>query len=106
MNDPSHIRKRSSETEGVFFCVLTHSPKKQNLDKMIEKMDKILNDYNGKSGLPYKVACSCGHFTLFSKEFSSFEEMQRIADSHLYEVKVKHHRRRNEDGTLKSMVKA
>ena len=73
---------------------------------MIEKMDKILNDYNAKSGLPYEVACSCGHFTLFSKEFSSFEEMQRIADSHLYEVKVKHRRRRNEDGTLKSMVKA
>ena len=73
---------------------------------MIEKMDKIPNDYNGKSGLPYKVACSCEHFTLFSKEFSSFEEMQRIADSHLYEVKAKHRRRRNEDGTLKSMVKA
>ena len=73
---------------------------------MIEKMNKILNDYNAKSGLPYEVACSCGHFTLFSKEFSSFEEMQRIADSHLYEVKAKHRRRRNGDGTLKSMVKA
>ena len=71
-----------------------------------KNLNKILNDYNAKSGLPYKVACSCGHFTLFSKEFSSFEEMQRIADSHLYEVKVKHGRRRNEDGTLKSMVKA
>lgn len=71
-----------------------------------KNLNKIPNDYNGKSGLPYEVACSCGHFTLFSKEFSSFEEMQRIADSHLYEVKAKHRRRRNEDGSLKSMVKA
>ena len=101
-----HIDVNALRKRRAFFCVLTHSPKKQNLDKMIEKMDKILNDYNAKSGLPYEVACSCGHFTLFSKEFSSFDEMQRIADSHLYEVKAKHGRRRNEDGTLKSMVKA
>lgn len=78
-------------TGGDEFCVLYHSPKKQNLDKIIEKLTNYLIDYNAKKEVPYEVMCSCGYFTLFSKDFSSFEEMQKIADQKLYEVKTHHH---------------
>lgn len=78
-------------TGGDEFCVLYHSPKKQNIEKFIEKLTKYLTDYNEKKEVPYEVMCSCGYFTLFSKDFSSFEEMQKLADQKLYEVKTHHH---------------
>lgn len=78
-------------TGGDEFCVLTHSPKKQNIDKLIEKLTQQLEKYNSKKEVPYEVMCSCGYFTLFSKDFSSFEQMQKIADQKLYEVKAYHH---------------
>lgn len=78
-------------TGGDEFCVVTHSAKKQNIDKQIDKLTNILDDYNAKKLVNYPVMCSCGYFTLFSKDFTSFEEMQKIADQKLYEVKAKHH---------------
>ena len=52
---------------------------------------KILEDYNNKKIVNYSVMCSCGYYTLYSKDFTSFEEMQKIADQKLYEVKAMHH---------------
>ena len=78
-------------TGGDEFCVVTHSAKKQNIDNQINKVTKILEDYNNKKIVNYPVMCSCGYYTLYSKDFTSFEEMQKIADQKLYEVKAMHH---------------
>lgn len=78
-------------TGGDEFCVLVHSEKKQNIDKQIEKLTKYLDDYNATSDVAYNVMCSCGYFTLCSKDFTSFVEMQKMADKKLYEVKDIHH---------------
>ncbi len=78
-------------TGGDEFCVVTHSAKKQNIDNQINKVTKLLEDYNNKKIVNYPVMCSCGYYTLYSKDFTSFEEMQKIADQKLYEVKAMHH---------------
>jgi len=84
-------------TGGDEFCVVTHSKAAPELENQIDELNKLLDEYNKTSGLEYKINCSSGFFTLFSKDFSSFEEMQRIADANLYEVKSKHHHRRKTD---------
>ncbi|MCQ2593311.1 MAG: GGDEF domain-containing protein [Treponema sp.] len=78
-------------TGGDEFCILTHSNKRPNVEKNIAKLDSYLENYNQTSNLEYKIWCSCGYFTLDSKDFTSFEEMQKIADTKLYEVKQIHH---------------
>lgn len=82
-------------TGGDEFCVLLHSPKKQNIEKLIEKVTKYLEEYNSKKEVPYEVMCSCGHYTLFSRDFTSFVDMQNMADKNLYEIKAIHHNPQN-----------
>lgn len=78
-------------TGGDEFCVVIHSPRKLNVDTLIKKVTTKLDEYNRKKEVNYTVMCSCGYNTLYSKDFTSFEEMQKHADQKLYEVKAQHH---------------
>ena len=54
-----------------------------------EKIDKILDDYNNTSSLPYKIGCSCGSYSMKARETESVEKIAAFADEEMYKVKTR-----------------
>ena len=79
-------------TGGDEFCVLILSEKKPPVDRLIKNVEKTLDEFNAKSGLPYKVMCSCSHCTVKFSEFRDFDTLRKTADVELYKVKDIHHK--------------
>jgi len=80
-------------TGGDEFCVLIHSSRHIDVRKKIEKIYETLENYNSRSGLPYKVMCSCGFETADSSVISGVKEFSifmKSADKNLYIEKAIH----------------
>lgn len=77
-----------TRTGGDEFCVIISHHGGDETKKFIESIDRYLDEYNSKSGLPYSVGCSCGFFTIDSAGLVSLDQMIRSADESMYKVKA------------------
>lgn len=78
-----------TRTGGDEYCVIMSHCGRDDISDCIAAIDKYLEDYNAKSGLPYKVGCSCGYFSINSAEFIALDSIIKAADENMYEVKTK-----------------
>ena len=60
-------------------------------EEIKKKIDGYLNEYNGKSNLPYTISTSIGIFKTDGKKDTDFETLIKGADKSLYREKKKHH---------------
>lgn len=77
-----------TRTGGDEFCVICAHKNEGDVKKYIGDIEQRLTDYNAKSGLPYKIGCSCGAFTVKSEDYTDMEELLRSADAEMYRVKA------------------
>lgn len=78
-----------TRTGGDEYCVIMSHRRRSDIDDCIAAIDRYLDDYNAKSGLPYKVGCSCGYFSINSAELIALDSIIKAADENMYEVKAK-----------------
>lgn len=76
-------------TGGDEFCSVLDSCSDDEIKCIIENIDKILDDYNNTSGLPYKIGCSCGSYSMRARETESVEKTAALADEEMYRVKTR-----------------
>lgn len=77
-----------TRTGGDEFCVILRGAEEKEIRMAIERVDKALEEYNSVSGLPYKVACSCGYYIVSGKDIGYMDEMVKLADKAMYKVKA------------------
>ena len=75
-------------TGGDEFVVISSRLEKGMEKQYIESIEKKLNSYNNESGMPYKVSCSCGFYTVDGSKFESLEKMITLADIEMYKSKT------------------
>ncbi|MCR4578836.1 MAG: GGDEF domain-containing protein [Treponema sp.] len=78
-------------TGGDEFSVLLLFERKTDIDRLIQKVEKYLEDFNASSGLQFEVKCSCSYSTVPYSEFTDFTSLYKQADQELYKVKEQHH---------------
>lgn len=76
-------------TGGDEFCSLVYSPRKIDVQKMLDKIELYLEKFNMNSELPFKVFCSSGYCLVNGEELNSLAELQNLADKQLYIEKKK-----------------
>ena len=76
-------------TGGDEFCTVFDCCSDDEIKCIIEKIDKILDDYNNTSSLPYKIGCSCGSYSMKARETESVEKIAAFADEEMYKVKTR-----------------
>lgn len=74
---------------GDEFTVIVIDSYSENLDLIKNKLCKNLNEFNLKSGKPYKLSISIGAAEFDHKNPLTFSEIMAIADSELYKDKMK-----------------
>lgn len=77
-----------TRTGGDEFCVILSGAEENEIRSAIEMVDKTLEEYNDVSGLPFKVACSCGYHIVSGKNIGYMDEMVKLADKAMYKVKA------------------
>ncbi len=77
-----------TRTGGDEFCVILHHKNTDDVDKYIAEVDQALEKYNSTSGLPYKVGCSCGYYSIAPDSIISIDNMMIAADENMYKVKA------------------
>ena len=75
-------------TGGDEFCTVFDCCSDDEIKCIIEKIDKILDDYNNTSSLPYKIGCSCGSYSMRARETESVEKIAAFADEEMYKKNV------------------
>lgn len=78
-----------TRTGGDEFCVILHHKNEDDVDRYISEIDKALEKYNSTGGLPYKIGCSCGYYSIHSDSLVSVDSMMIAADENMYKVKAK-----------------
>lgn len=76
-----------ARTGGDEFMVLLSRLTEAEVCACIDRIDRLLNDYNEQSGMPYKLGCSCGYHTARLSEMS-YEHIEKLADEDMYRVKT------------------
>lgn len=74
-------------TGGDEYCITLPETSGEEVRKCISRVQKLLEEYNAASGLPYKVGCSCGYFAGVPESLEGYEEIVRRADEEMYKVK-------------------
>ncbi|MBQ8826391.1 MAG: GGDEF domain-containing protein [Oscillospiraceae bacterium] len=77
-----------TRTGGDEYCIMLSS---NNDDEVLECLNDIadfLDEYNEGSRLPYKVGCSCGHYSVPAVNIESVDSMIKIADANMYQQKA------------------
>ena len=75
-------------TGGDEFCVLVAGCTEEQIQEYISNIRLVLDEYNEKSGLPYKVGCSCGYEIAKADETESISEIVNRADEKMYQIKA------------------
>lgn len=75
-------------TGGDEYCVILSHHLETSVTDYLEQIDQILEKYNAESGLPYRVGCSCGYYSVCSAQLMSVDQMIKIADEKMYQVKA------------------
>ncbi len=76
-------------TGGDEFCSVLRSCSDDEIQAIIEQIDRTLSDYNSSSGLQYTIGCSCGYYRMKAVETESIEKIAAFADEEMYKVKVR-----------------
>ncbi|MDD6991799.1 MAG: GGDEF domain-containing protein [Oscillospiraceae bacterium] len=79
----------SVRTGGDEFCSVLQSCSDEEINGILEQIEQTLEDYNASSGLPYKIGCSCGYYSMKAAETESIEKIAAFADEEMYKVKVR-----------------
>lgn len=74
-------------TGGDEYCIILPETSTEEVCKCISRAQKLLDEYNAASGLPYKVGCSCGYFAGVPESLEGYDEIVRRADEEMYKVK-------------------
>ena len=77
-----------TRTGGDEFCVIISHRDAEEAKKFMEEIYGYLDKYNCKSGLPYKIGCSCGAFSVHSSRLVQLEQMIKAADEKMYKEKA------------------
>ncbi len=77
-----------TRTGGDEFCVILSGAEEAEVRYAIERVGEILEQYNNTSGLPFKVACSCGYHIVNNQNIGYMDEMVKLADKEMYKVKA------------------
>lgn len=77
-----------SRTGGDEYCAIIMHGDEFDVSACIERIDARLERFNSSSGLPYRVACSCGHSSACPSEPFSLEELINSADKDMYKIKA------------------
>ena len=76
-----------SRTGGDEYFAIGYDEGGQSAERFIAKVNEFLDNYNGRSILPYTVECSCGYYTAdLSKD--GLEDIMKRADTEMYRVKT------------------
>lgn len=78
-----------TRTGGDEFCIILSAEKEDKIKEYIRSVDIILGRYNENSGMPYKVGCSCGYYTVKARDITVIDEALKFADAEMYKVKMK-----------------
>ena len=76
-------------TGGDEFCSVFDQCSEDEINHIIENIDKTLENYNSTSGLPYKIGCSCGSYSMNANKTESVEKITAFADEEMYKVKTR-----------------
>ena len=76
-----------TRTGGDEFCIILSHNNEDDVNGYISEIDEFLRKYNESSGLPYKVGCSCGYYSVHSQSMTSIDSMIKLADENMYSVK-------------------
>lgn len=76
-----------TRTGGDEFCIILFHKNEDDIKGYISDIDEFLKKYNESSGLPYKVGCSCGYYSIHSDSITSIDSMIKLADENMYAVK-------------------
>ena len=77
-----------TRTGGDEFSVILCGEDDSGIEGYISRVSDYLADYNSRSGLPYKVDCSCGYCSVNGGEICSMEAVTRMADDNMYRLKA------------------
>lgn len=77
-----------TRTGGDEFCVVCAYKNEVDVKGYIAEVERRIEEYNAVSGLPYKIGCSCGAYTVKAEHFTDLEELLRNADAEMYRVKT------------------
>lgn len=77
-----------TRTGGDEFSVILCGADDSGIEGYISRVSDYLADYNSRSGLPYKVDCSCGYCSVNGGEICSMEAVTRMADDNMYRLKA------------------
>jgi len=78
---------------GDEFCVIMDTTDNVVIEKMINKINKCLDNYNAISGQPYKVSFSMGYSVYDNKSDMEYKDFQRKIDKLMYENKLKFYKK-------------
>lgn len=78
-----------TRTGGDEFCIILEHENEDDVKDYIAAVDEFLRKYNETSGLPYKVGCSCGYYSINSDSITSIDSMVKLADENMYSVKTR-----------------
>lgn len=84
-----------TRTGGDEFCIILSHSSVDDVSRYIADVDEFLKKYNADSGLPYKVGCSCGYYSIHSGSITSIDSMIKLADENMYDVKTRKKTNRN-----------
>ncbi len=77
-----------TRTGGDEYCIIIPECGSGDAQKIADDVDGYLDGYNADSGLPYKVGCSCGFYSVHSERLISLDQMMKAADENMYKIKA------------------
>lgn len=77
----------SVRTGGDEFCIILTCGENATME-YIDRVNAYLDEYNSSSGLPYKVGCSCGFYSISADKIFTMDDMVKIADENMYKKKA------------------
>ena len=85
---------------GDEFVILTIGAEDENVDAMIERIERRLDEHNAENGKSYLVACSIGKAPVNLKGDKTFEEFIAEADEAMYTAKRRRKARRTDTAPI------
>lgn len=88
----SEICARFGGDEYVVFGIAAKEDAENIANEFVASFKKLLEEYNGQSGLPYQVKASCGSSTVPITPDLKLDQIISMADQLMYDEKAKHKR--------------
>jgi diguanylate cyclase (GGDEF)-like protein len=78
----------AGRTGGDEFCIFAPDYSEARLNRFIEQLRKLTDEYNDANNKEYKLDYSCGSYMTDMDSFGKLEEFLKIADAKMYEQKM------------------